>query len=49
VFGGQARQMTRFNDVGILRFASSVTGKYLAVVHGSTSKDAVLLRAKRQP
>ncbi len=48
VFGGKPRQITRFDDGGIRRFASSSTGKYLAVVRGSTSKDAVLLRANRE-
>lgn len=48
VFGGDAHQITKFEDARIIRFASSLSGKYLAVVHGSTTKDAVLLRANRQ-
>jgi Tol biopolymer transport system component len=47
VNGGAARQITRFREGPIYRFAWSWSGKQLAWVRGNTTSDAVLLRPLR--
>jgi len=47
VAGGAARQITRFREGRIYRFAWSWSGKQLAMVRGNMTRDAVLLRPIR--
>ena len=47
VVGGAARQVTRFREGRIYRFAWSWSGKQLALTHGNTTSDAVLIRPVR--
>ena len=47
VAGGAARQITRFGEGRIYRFAWSWSGKQPALVRGNTTSDAVLIRPVR--
>ncbi|HEY7211547.1 MAG TPA: winged helix-turn-helix domain-containing protein [Bryobacteraceae bacterium] len=49
IFGGRSRQVTHFNEGQIFKFAWSADGKRLAVAHGATARDVVLLRPQPVP